>query len=148
MTKCYCKKTHLEDGDDSVCLAAERDALLLRNKELQNRHDALKMSLDGIMRMEEQRRQEHAIALRLISDVGQYVSMERDEAGAKMDATEDLIKRYWSGRWALAEAMLMWLADRQQSQNRNHVCGFWMAGVPCPEQEPCPKHGTMPTNRI
>jgi len=33
-------------------------------------------------------------------------------------------------------------------EKRNRVCGFWTAGRPCVEQEPCPKHGTMPTNRI
>lgn len=55
------------DDAQHYCIVCGLGALKLQNQELQNRLDVMKMSLDGIMRMEEQKRQEHATALRLIS---------------------------------------------------------------------------------
>lgn len=79
MTVCkWCDCSFGFPGDETIehsvpecraILEAKLHNANLQIKELQNRNDAMKMSLDGIMRCEEQKRQEHATALRLNGDL-------------------------------------------------------------------------------
>lgn len=46
------------------------------------------------------------------------------------------------------EKVLKMGEEHQQIAKRVRICGFWEAGVLCENDEPCQRHGIMPTNRI